>query len=268
MNVAALASRPAAQRYQAFADALAKAGNSPDAVREILSAALDDTLEVLPVAEGRRLVLALAHQLSQGKAVYQACEAALSVLQTRLVLYEEQDGVLREAMAEVLKAEENYSGAAKVLAGIDLRSARYTDTERMERLVKIAEYFLEDGESVDADVYINKASHLLGACSDPAVKTRYKVSYARVLDSKRKFLEAAGRYYDLSTGSADAVGGLEVVEDDLLMLLAKSVVCVVLANAGPPRTRLLGTLYKDERTQNVRQGTLYPGICTARRGRV
>jgi len=259
MNVAALASKPPAQRYQAFEDALAKAGSSPDAVREILSAALDDTHEVLPVADGRRLVLALANQLSQGKAGYQACEAALSVLQTRLVLYEEQDGVLREAMAEVLRAEENYSGAAKVLAGIDLRSTRYTDTERMERLVKIAEYFLEDGESVDADVYINKASHLLGACNDPAVKTRYKVSYARVLDSKRKFLEAAGRYYDLSTGSADAVGGLEVVEDDLLMLLAKSVVCVVLANAGPPRTRLLGTLYKDERTQNVRQGTLYPG---------
>ena len=268
MDLAAIASQPAPQRSSAYLAALSRGGNNAEAVKQILTHALDDQHERISLAEGRKLVASLADALKAGQDLFLACEAALTVLQPRLVLYEEQDGMLREAMAHVLMTKEDFAGAAKILAGIDTRSSRFSDTERVERLVRIAELFLEDGESVDADLYINKASHLINACNDPNVKTRYKVSYARVLDSKRKFLEAAGRYYDLSTGSADAVGGLEVVEEDLAMLLTKSVVCVILGNAGPARTRLLGTLYKDDRTQNVREGTLFPVVEKMYQGRL
>jgi hypothetical protein len=35
------------------------------------------------------------------------------------------------------------------------------------------------------------------------------------------------------------------------MLLTKATVCAILANAGPQRSRILGTLYADERTRTL-----------------
>ena len=72
------------------------------------------------------------------------------------------------------------------------------------------------------------------------------MSYARVLDSKRKFLDAARRYYDLSQTGVE-----QVDQADLLQCLSKSVTCAILAPAGPQRARMLGSLYKDERLQNL-----------------
>ena len=42
---------------------------------------------------------------------------------------------------------------------------------------------------------------------NPELELQYKSSYARVLDSKRRFLEAATRYYELSQTGAREVGG-------------------------------------------------------------
>ena len=42
---------------------------------------------------------------------------------------------------------------------------------------------------------------------NPELELQYKSCYARILDAKRRFLEAATRYYDLSqisSGAADA----------------------------------------------------------------
>jgi len=43
-----------------------------------------------------------------------------------------------------------------------------------------------------------QASPLIGSCNDSNVELQYKACYARILDSKRRFLEAAQRYYELS----------------------------------------------------------------------
>lgn len=86
------------------------------------------------------------------------CETILQVLQPRLILYEEYDLSVREALATRYVREDNFIGAARVLAGTDTRSARFNDTERCDRLVRIAELFLEDGETVDAEAYVNRAS--------------------------------------------------------------------------------------------------------------
>ena len=74
-------------------------------------------------------------------------------------------------------------------------------------------------------------------------KMRFQVSFGRILDAKRMFLEAARRFYTIST----EVGSL-IENDDLLQLINKAIVCAILAKAGPQRSRMLGALFKDART--------------------
>jgi COP9 signalosome complex subunit 4 len=155
--------------------------------------------------------------------------------------------MLREALAELYMDEEEYIEAAKALAAINLESSsrQYTDVQKAEKYVKIAELYLQEDETVDAESFINRASRCIHNVDDWTLKLRYQVSYARILDAKRKFLDAALRYYEFSQSKPD-----QVDPEDLLELLSKAVTCSILASAGPQRSRLLGTLYKDERVKN------------------
>jgi COP9 signalosome complex subunit 4 len=51
---------------------------------------------------------------------------------------------------------------------------------------------------VNAEAFINKASFLVTNSQQEVLNLQYKVCYARILDLKRRFLEAALRYYDIS----------------------------------------------------------------------
>ena len=55
-----------------------------------------------------------------------------------------------------------------------------------------------DDDTVSAESYIKKASFLADSCKAEDIRLQFKVCYARILDSKRKFLEAAMRYYEIS----------------------------------------------------------------------
>lgn len=61
---------------------------------------------------------------------------------------------------------------------------------------------------------------------DNNLSIRYKVCHSRIMDSKRKFLVAAGSYYDLSNQEG-------VDPADLLSLLNMSMTCALLSPAGP-----------------------------------
>ena len=50
---------------------------------------------------------------------------------------------------------------------------------------------------------------------------------------------------------------MEVDEGDLMILLGKAMICALLGNAGPSRTRVLGLVAKDERSQYANGGALY-----------
>ena len=69
-------------------------------------------------------------------------------------------------------------------------------------------------------------------------------AHARVLDSNRKFLQAAVKYHDLSTSYlyTDAIEA-----DDLLSMLGRAVTCAILSPNSAQRQRVLGLVYKDER---------------------
>lgn len=60
----------------------------------------------------------------------------------------------------------------------------------------------------------------------------------------RKFIEAAQRYNELSYRTI-------VDEGERMTALKKALICTVLASAGQQRSRMLATLFKDERCQHL-----------------
>lgn len=173
----------------------------------------------------------------------------LDKLRGRVVSFEEEDFVIRELLSEVFQAESNWSEAAKLLAAINLETGTRcrTPLQKADKYVKIAELYLEDEDPVAADTFCTRAAMVMHEVNDVPLQLRYKVCHARILDSKRKFLDAASKYVDLSQ---QTFGG-QIDECDLLHLLQNGVTCAILAPAGPQRSRILASLCKDERIRSV-----------------
>ncbi|KAJ6956728.1 hypothetical protein NC652_007709 [Populus alba x Populus x berolinensis] len=103
---------------------------------------------------------------------------------------------------------------------------------------------MQDDDAVNAEAFINKASFLVSNSQHEVLNLQYKVCYARILDLKRKFLEAALRYYNISQIEKRQIGDETIDEEALEQALSAAVTCTILAAAGPQRSRVLATLYK------------------------
>ena len=162
--------------------------------------------------------------------------------------FDEADYLLRECLFSLMCGQERFHEAATVLSQVNIDSQTYpmSQEDRADLWIKCAEACLEDDASVDAEVMANKASALMNAIDNRALMLRYKVSHARVLDSNRKFIDAALKYHDVSK-----VQDSDVDSGDLLGLLGMSVTCAVLGKAGPQRSRVMGMLYRDERLSQL-----------------
>ena len=146
-------------------------------------------------------------------------EFALGRVANRAVSFEEQVAHVREALADVYEGEEEWAAAAKMLAAIPLDSGYVTRTDgyKVEKYIKIAMLYLQDDDSVSAETFINRASLLVTEETDGELRLQHKVCYARILDAKRKFLEAGTRFYQLSTLATKSLGeGKQVGADSLL----------------------------------------------------
>ena len=99
---------------------------------------------------------------------------------------------------------------------MNLDSAALSLEQRFRELAEIIGLFLMDGETVEANLYAQQAMPLQSACEDKATKLQFLVSYARILDSQHKYLEAARRYHSLSLE-----GSIE--EEERLQLLSHAV---------------------------------------------
>lgn len=204
----------------------------------------------------RQLLLLFAQGASKlpQEAHIQVATQSLERLQPRVVSFEDSVVLLREELSGALEAREQWSRAAGVLAGIDLESgSRQVDPAyKLSKCIKIAMLYLEDEDSVNAETFIKKAAALITAAKDEALELQYKTCYARILDAKRRFLDAAMRYYELS----QLRGTAGVSDEDLETALRAAITCAILAPAGPQRSRMLAALYKDERSS--RTGDLWP----------
>ncbi|CAD7079172.1 unnamed protein product [Hermetia illucens] len=170
----------------------------------------------------------------------------LDKVQPRVISFEEQVAGIRQHLAQIYERNQNWKEAANVLVGIPLETGQkqYTVDYKLETYLKIARLFLEDDDPVQAEAYINRASLLQAETGSEELQVLYKVCYARVLDYRRKFIEAAQRYNELSYRTI-------VDENERMTALKKALICTVLASAGQQRSRMLATLFKDERCQHL-----------------
>lgn len=171
---------------------------------------------------------------------------ALPRVQARVVSFEEQISAMREMLAEVYEQDEEWTEAAKILQGIPMDSGHRTipDEYKLDVYIKIVRLLLQDDDAVSAEMYLNRAQSLIHVTNKLEIKLSFKLSQARIYDYRRRFLEASSRYHELSYVP-------ELDEDDRMHALTAAVICAVLAGAGPQRSRLLATLYKDERAQRT-----------------
>ncbi|XP_070497036.1 COP9 signalosome complex subunit 4 [Chironomus tepperi] len=170
----------------------------------------------------------------------------LDRVQPRVISFEEQVATIRQHLAGIYERQEQWREAANVLGLIPLETGQrqYSVDYKLETYLKIARLYLEDEDAAMAEAFINRASMLQTETKNENLQILYKVCYARVLDYRRKFIEAAQRYNELSYRS-------EVDEEERLVALKKALICTVLASAGQQRSRMLATLFKDERCQQL-----------------
>eukprot|EP00944_MAST-04C_sp_MAST-4C-sp1_P006261 g6261.t1 len=175
------------------------------------------------------------------------CQYAIAKIEPRISSFDIADETLKIHLSDILINEEDYCEAARILSTINLEAgARNVSPEKKASMyIKIAELYLQADDTVTAETFIKKASPLVHALKDLQQRMRFQVSFGRILDAKRMFLDAARRFYTIST----EVGSL-IESDDLLQLLNKAIVCAILAKAGPQRSRMLGALFKDARTHD------------------
>jgi len=170
----------------------------------------------------------------------------LERIQPRVISFEEQVSSLRQHLAQMYERQELWKEAASVLVGIPLETGQkqYSVDYKLETYLKIARLFLEDDDPIQAEAYINRASLLQAETKNEELQIQYKVCYARVLDYRRKFIEAAQRYNELSYRTI-------IHESERKTALQNALHCTILASAGQQRSRVLALLFKDERCQQL-----------------
>lgn len=171
---------------------------------------------------------------------------AVTLLQTRATSVEEQDSQIREILADAYESQEDYVAAARSLQGINIDSSQrlVSDAAKARLWIRIVRYYLEEDDTTSAEAFLNRIKNLPSKLEDHDSKLYFQLSQARVLDARRRFLDAAQEYFNVSLAPG-------VDESDRLTALSASIRCAVLAPAGPQRSRTLSRLYKDERASSV-----------------
>ncbi|MCJ1297685.1 COP9 signalosome complex subunit 4 [Hypocenomyce scalaris] len=228
------------------------ASPTPQRLSSNLAAFIDSLLgEGLGIVAARPLLGSFVEALktiANAETKIQAGQHALQALQPRVVSFEEQDALIREILADAFQEQEDYTDAAKVLEGIQLNSSqrKISDDERVKTWIRICRCYLEEDDTTSAETYLNRAKTLLYKVEDKELNLMFQLSQARILDARRKFLEASQAYHTFSFSPV-------LDEGERTRALSSAIICAVLAPAGPQRSRILAKLYKDERASQVEE---------------
>jgi len=170
----------------------------------------------------------------------------LEKVQPRVISFEDQVGVIRHHLATLYEKEEEWRKAAESLAGIPLETGQkqYSPSYKLETYLRIAKLYMEDEDPVQGEAYINRAAQLQSQTKEEKLQIQFKACQGRIFDYKRKFIEAAQRFNELSYKTI-------INDDERMSSLKHAMICTILAPAGKQRSRMLATLYKDERCQQL-----------------
>lgn len=244
------ASTPQANKSSAYRDLLEKIVSENNLISENLTAFTDSILsESLGIVAARPLLASVVDIVGALPSSTDKIAAGLHVLQAlqpRVVSFEEQDASIRESLADAFQSIEEWTEAAKMLQGINLESSQRTisDTAKVQIFMRICRLHLEEDDTTTAESYLNRAKNLIYKVDDVQLNLEFQLSQARILDARRRFLDASAAYHSISFSPA-------LADEERTRCLSAAITCAVLAPAGPLRSRTLAKLYKDERVPDV-----------------
>jgi hypothetical protein len=128
-----------------------------------------------------------------------AATATVSAIKSYSGNLDEADLPLREGLFQAYLSQGQFKEAAFILAGVNLESASRTNFEKADIHVRCAECCLRADETMDAKMYVNKASEVMNSATEEVenssgqhekikvaqLELRYRVINARVLDANR-----------------------------------------------------------------------------------
>lgn len=245
-------STPQSERPSGYSNVLRQiaAITNPSQMATNLTAFIDSILgESLGIVAARPLLSSAVEAISSLKdmeAKISVGAHALQTLESRVVSFEEQDAMIREIMADAYQEQEDFIDAAKMLQGIQLESSqrKISDDAKVKTWMRICRLYIEEDDTTTAESYLNRAKGLLYKLEDPELKLTFELSQARILDARRRFLDASSAYHNVSFT-------VTLAEEERMQALSAAITCAVLAPAGPQRSRTLANLYKDERAPQV-----------------
>lgn len=172
----------------------------------------------------------------------------LAEIQPQIASFGAVDIALRNKLVDILEQEGENIEAARILEDAFLRTDRkiLTEDEQFDWYIRIVRNRLEADDSTVAEQYLSKAALIRPRTKNPSAEslTHFRLSQARILDSNRKFLDAARKYYEVST-----ISEVQIDDEDRLACLSASITCAVLAPAGPMRSQVLRLIYNDDRSR-------------------
>jgi COP9 signalosome complex subunit 4 len=176
-------------------------------------------------------------------------EKVITLLQSKGAgQYEEQDTQIKLALADAFESDavQDFRKSAQTLATINVDSTQKSVTadEKAAIWIRIVRCYLEEDDPTSAFTHLNKVKNIIFNVQDKQTRLFFNLSQARIYDSQRAFLDAAQAYLVLSTEPM-------VTDEEKEKALAASLVCAVLAPAGPLRGRMLAKLYKDDRASSL-----------------
>eukprot|EP01065_Artemidia_motanka_P038405 TRINITY_DN47257_c0_g1_i1.p1 TRINITY_DN47257_c0_g1~~TRINITY_DN47257_c0_g1_i1.p1 ORF type:complete len:430 (+),score=163.03 TRINITY_DN47257_c0_g1_i1:53-1291(+) len=248
-----------ASAYKGYISALYEQGRA-EALDEVVTHCAQDSVPLTvsrPVLSHWIKVVLFVHE-EEGKGeedrpiknedLVRLARRALKVMGDRSMSLQEQVIETQQQLSKVFQDDGDYRSAMECLKAIPMDAPHVQslgDLWKANHYVAIAMFHLEDEEHYDAEQWIKKAWPYMRAetqKADPVLAQMFNSCFARVQDGRRKFLDAARKYYELSH---------MVRRAEQPITLQSAIICVILADAGPQRSRLLATLYRDERTVEV-----------------
>ncbi|KAF6841355.1 PCI domain-containing protein [Colletotrichum plurivorum] len=226
--------------------ALSSPSTAADDLKAVLQSFFDASLGILPTRVVLGSFIAALRELKNDDLWIDVGNHTLVQLATQPSSFLDQVAAVRELVADAQESNEDFLDAAKTLAEIPLESSqrKVTNEDKARVWVRIARNYLEVDDTTAAETYVNKLKNIMHTVQDRDLDLHFKLSQARILDSKRDFLGASGRYHEISLSPA-------IAEEERLHTLSMAVKCAILAPAGPMRSRALGRLYKDERSAGL-----------------
>ncbi|KAL8693136.1 MAG: hypothetical protein Q9218_001988 [Villophora microphyllina] len=217
-----------------------------DNIKAFIDSILSDNLGIVAARPLLGAAVESIKNIQDADTKIHAGTTALRSLESRVVSFEEQDAQLREMLADAYILQEEYIEAARTLQGIQLESSqrRVPDDHKVAIWIRICRLYLEEDDTMSAESYLNRAKNLRHKVTNPELILGFQLSEARILDARRKFLEASQAYHSFSFSAV-------LDEEERMRALSSAIICAVLAGAGPQRSRALAKLYKDERATQV-----------------